>query len=78
MNSPARHLDAHNISDSAADQQYGEEILRALRRTLPTFIVEGWTSPSDEPLRARDPVYLRFRAWRGLSAMESPARKHAG
>jgi hypothetical protein len=46
MNSPARHLDAHNISDSAAaDQQYGEEILRALRRILPTFIVEGWTSP---------------------------------
>jgi hypothetical protein len=64
MNSPTRHLDAHNIFDfTAAHDQSGTEILHALRRSPPTFILDGWTTPSDERLRARDPVYVEFRVW---------------
>jgi len=64
MNSPSRHMDTHNMYDfPAAHEQYGTEIWQALRREPPTFILDGWTTPSDEPLRARDPLYVQFRAW---------------
>lgn len=64
MNSLSRHLDTHNMFDfPAAHEQYGTEIWQALRRAPPTFIPDGWTTPSDEPLRPQDPVYVQFRAW---------------
>ena len=64
MNSLSRHLDTHNMFDfPAAHEQYGTDIWQALRRAPPTFILDGWTTPSDEPLRPRDPVYVQFRAW---------------
>jgi len=67
MKSPTHQLDAHYIFDSAESHRYGEEILRDLRRALPTFIVDATTKmvkqsrTSADILAASDPVYRNFR-----------------
>jgi len=69
MRSPTRLLDAHYLYDfPGAYQRYGEELLRTLRGTPPTFIVGGWSTGCfsatvDEQHEAGDPVYRQYRAF---------------
>jgi hypothetical protein len=62
MKSPIRLLDAHYIFDSQySHSRFGEEILRGLEQTPPTFIVDRGGNATEESLRAGDPVYRKFR-----------------
>jgi Dolichyl-phosphate-mannose-protein mannosyltransferase len=62
MKSPMRLLDAQHIFDSAqAHRRFGEEIVRGLNRTPPTFMVEGWRRADREHLGIGDPVYRKFQ-----------------
>jgi len=55
-------LGAHYIFDSAhSHRRFGEEILRGLEQTPPTFLVDGWNNAAKERLRAGDPLYGKFR-----------------
>jgi hypothetical protein len=62
MKSPIRLLDAHYILDSQySHSKFGEEILRGLEQTPPTFLVDREDNPTEESLSAVDPVYRKFR-----------------
>lgn len=62
MKSPIRLLDAHYILDSQySHSRFGEEILRGLEQTPPTFLVDGGDNATEESLTAGDPVYRKFR-----------------
>jgi hypothetical protein len=62
MKSPIRLLDAHYIFDSQySHSRFGEEILRGLEQTPPTFLVDRANNAAEESLRAGDPVYRKFR-----------------
>jgi hypothetical protein len=62
MKSPIRLLDAHYIFDSQySHSKFGEEILRGLEQTPPTFLVDRKDNASEESLSAGNPVYRKFR-----------------
>jgi hypothetical protein len=62
MKSPIRLLDAHYILDSQySHSKFGEEILRGLEQTPPTFLVDREDNATEESLSAGDPVYSKFR-----------------
>jgi hypothetical protein len=62
MKSPIRLLDAHYILHSQySHSRFGEEILRGLEQTPPTFLVDRGDNATEESLRAGDPVYRKFR-----------------
>ena len=62
MKSPIRLLDAHYIFDSQYSHlKFGEEILRGLEQTPPTFLVDRDDNTAEESLSAADSVYRKFR-----------------
>jgi hypothetical protein len=64
MRSPTRQLFAFRIFHSAEfHRRFGEEILRELRASPPTFIVDGTSNQGMPSLAAQDSVYREFRAF---------------
>jgi hypothetical protein len=62
MKTPIRLMDAHNIFDSSeAHRKFGGKIMEGLRRTAPTFVVDGWDNARRERLGSSDPIYKDFR-----------------
>ena len=62
MKSPIRLLDAHYILDSQySHSKFGEEILRGLEQSPPTFLVDSKDNVTETSLTAGDPVYRKFR-----------------
>ena len=62
MKSPIRLLHAYYILHSQyAHSKFGQEILRGLKQTPPTFLVDRVDNASGKSLTAGDPVYRKFR-----------------
>jgi Dolichyl-phosphate-mannose-protein mannosyltransferase len=62
MKSPVRLLHAHYILHSQySHSKFGEEILRGLQQTPPTFLVENMDNAIGESLTTGDSVYRKFR-----------------
>ena len=62
MKSPVRVLHANYILHSQySHSKFGEEILRGLKQTPPTFLVDRVDNATGKSLTADDPVYTKFR-----------------